>query len=198
VVSAGGGGTSAIDGGSYPAVTAHQASGEVWAVSGSGVSTSGGGVAGAPITTTVQTTLNQTNSADLSGVTNVVGQVAQQISGFSGGLLPITQNLANIANSLGQVATGVVGGSGRVYGGTPLPIEVGGGNPQGPYVPPAASTPPSAPPGYNPFGPTSAPINAQVSIDMRGANVGAQTQSALTQAVTQGLVNALRTAGARF
>ena len=215
VVSAGGGGTSAIDGGSYPAVTAHQASGEVWAVSGSGVSTSGGGVAGAPITTTVQTTLNQTNSADLSGVTNVVGQVAQQISGFSGGLLPITQNLANIANSLGQVATrvslgplstsgdssglpGVVGGSGRVYGGTPLPIEVGGGNPQGPYVPPPASTPPSAPPGYNPFGQTSVPINAQVSIDMRGANVGAQTQSALTQAVTQGLVNALRTAGARF
>ena len=220
VASASGSGTAAVDGGSYPAVTAHQASGEVWSVTGG---TGSGGVSAASaatITTTIQNTVASSsgNSAVASAVEAVGGAVAA-IQTNSANLGSISQSLATVASSVEQIATAVggavqrlntsgavssaapatySGSSGSAYSvGTPT-TTVGGGAGNGIIVPIVSPPPENNVPGYNPFGPGSAPINVTLTVNATGGGSGTQLAAAIQPAVTQGLVAALRTAGARF
>ena len=172
VTAATGAGTSAIDGGSYPAVTAHQATGEVWAVSTSGASTTGAGtpVSGTTAAITAITNSTATTASALNGVASATGTAAQQISTVAGGLVPINASMASVAAAVttlvSDVGSALVVGGALVAGGNTSTAAAGvvstagistagslgvtgsytdysGGNMQGP----AAPVPP-APPGY--------------------------------------------------
>lgn len=218
---ASGSGTGAIDGGSYPAVTAHQAAGEVWAVSTSGASAGGATVSTGSTTDLTQTITTAVGSTNDSALAGAVGGAAQQISTVAGGLVPINTSLATIAaatqqtvetiggilirlNNVGTSSSplpGVVSTTGEsTVAGAPIPTAYPTGNPQGPTAgTPGTGTP--AVPGYT-YGGSSASPGIQVTADFRGANFGGpnatQMQAAVQSAVTAGLVQALRTAGARF
>lgn len=163
----------AVDGGSYPAVTAHQASGEVWSVSlvnsnGSPVSST---TAAASISQTISTTVQQASAptAALTQATQAIGGAVQMFAGSTAQFGAIaqattlqasaTQALATAIAGLvqrvdvGAASTGtynVTGGGGTASPSGPVVSTVGGGNPLGSYVPPS-STPVSNVPGYNPF-----------------------------------------------
>jgi len=77
-VSSSGAGTSAIDGGSYTAVTAHQAEGEVWAVNTSGTSSSGSSSSSGAITSAASSI--DTAATSISSVSSSVGDLAVQVS----------------------------------------------------------------------------------------------------------------------
>ena len=172
VTTATGAGTSAIDGGSYPAVTAHQATGEVWAVSTSGASTTGAGtpVSGTTAAITAITNSTATTASALNGVASATGTAAQQISTVAGGLVPINASMASVAAAVttlvsdvggalvsltagGNTSTAAAGvvstagistvGTGPVTGSY---TDYSGGNMQGPAVPGNTGLP--AVPGY--------------------------------------------------
>lgn len=220
--SATGSGTGAIDGGSYPAVTAHQAAGETWFVT---AGTSGGTpVAGGSttITTDVANTISQTGDTStgaLSSISTAASGLVEQLATFTGDLLPISSSLASVASSVGQLVTAVSGGKinisvpGEVSSQAPATFAgtqtgstaasgsittiVGGGNPQGATSPITQAPPPTSIPGYNPFGPGST-VTPQVTINITGASNPNQMAAQVQTAVTAGIVAALRTAGARF
>ncbi len=224
VASTGTAGTSAIDGGSYPAVTAHQAAGEIWAVSTNGVASAGGTTSTgstADLTQTITDVTSSTSgSAALTTAAGAIGGATQQISTVAGGLIPINTSLATIATATQQTVSDVGGILQRLSGvgvgttssalpgvvstsgistaaGAPIATSYGSGNPQGSTVGTPSNTAPAVP-GYNP-GVGSAPI--QVTANFQGATFGgssAQMQAQVQAAVTAGLVQALRTAGARF
>jgi hypothetical protein len=204
-----GGGTSAIDGGSYQAVTAHQAVGEVWAVT-TGAASSGGGGTVSAITETISNTVNSTaGSGDLSSVTGAVGGAVQELASNGQSLLNLatavaasttaTQQIAEaVAGLVEKIATGstvssqplatATGGSGTAssVGGVIMVTGSGTGNPQGPAAPPV-STPINSVPGYNPFapGPTSTGTNSSaqqvtINVDARGA-IGINTAAMTAQ-----------------
>jgi hypothetical protein len=222
VTTTSGAGSAAIDGGSYPAVTAHQATGEVWAVDTSGTSSSGGAAASSSIiTTTVAQTINQTGGASstaLQSAISTIGGALEMLSTDGGGLIAAadaTQNLAAAVTGLvartyagttpGVVPTTTTGSVASQPVSTSSPgvttVSVGGGNPQGPTAPTSPGAAPSVP-GYNPFGPGSTGSGTQVNVtvDARGAIgiSGASLQSQITQAVTTQLVSQLYAAGARI
>lgn len=233
--------TAAIDGGIYPSVTAHQATGEIWQVTVAGQFSASGGTSASAAAAAVADA--SSGSTPLSGAVGAVAGAVQQLSttfqpggflyaGLSAALLPISDSLRDAANSIAAVAAvvskAVPGGIINVTGGgsTSAPVTGGGGtgyptgnsssygsgNPQGN----AANTPPPATnvPGYNPFGggATSVPtvptasgntssiqITANVAIDNRGnGSNAAQMQKAASQGVMQGMVDLLRTSGARL
>lgn len=219
--SATGSGTGAIDGGSYPAVTAHQAAGETWFVT---AGTSGSPVAGgsATITTDVANTISQTGDTStgaLSSISTAASGLVEQLATFTGDLLPISSSLASVASSVGQLVTAVSGGKinisvpGEVSSQAPATFAgtqtgstaasgsittiVGGGNPQGATSPITQAPPQTSIPGYNPFGPGST-VTPQVTINITGASNPNQMAAQVQTAVTAGIVAALRTAGARF
>jgi hypothetical protein len=221
VTSTGTAGTSAIDGGSYPAVTAHQAAGEIWAVSTNGASYGGTVATGSTTDVTQTITTASSDSSDaLTTAAGAIGGATQQISTVAGGLIPINTSLATIATATQQTVSDVGGILQRLSGvgvgttssalpgvvstsgistaaGAPIATSYGSGNPQGSTVGTPSNTAPAVP-GYNP-GVGSAPI--QVTANFQGATFGgssAQMQAQVQAAVTAGLVQALRTAGARF
>jgi hypothetical protein len=128
--SSSGSGTSAIDGGSYPAVTAHQASGEIWAVDASGVASSGGGTVSAPsdssssLTTAAGATTDAANAtSDAAGDTM---SAAGQLSSAAGSLLSVAATLGPLlqGTSLNSIGGGGTAAAGAV-------IASGGGGTSG-------------------------------------------------------------------
>ena len=215
-----GAGTSAVDGGSYPAVTAHQASGEVWAVDTSGVSSSGSAGVASSISQQISTTINQSGTTDssgaIAGAVSAIGGTVSQLTDISGMLSPITASLAAIAAAVTKGVSGgvvYVNGPGASQGaitgggGTAAPSGApssyfGSGNPQGATVPgynlPPASVPIASVPGFNPFsgGPTSASSpQISISIDARGSmglNAQQMSQTIIAQVTQQLFTNGAR------
>lgn len=221
VAASGGAGTSAVDGGSYPAVTAHQAVGEVWQVS------SSGGVSAAQTNSVISSVVNTTISGggtaggtqSLTSATQAVGGAVQLLATAQE---PIANSAIITAQAAAQIATAVAGLFRNVTGGTSGSTVTGGGgtgystgpllqangepagyiptgNPLGTYQPPSNNPPNALPPGYNPFAPGPAStinvtVNAQGSIGMNSQQLNAQ----ITQAVTSTLVAQLQTSGARL
>lgn len=181
--SSGSSGTSAIDGGTYPAVTAHQATGEIWAVSTTGVSTAGSVGDVGTISEQIATTVNQSSDdgGAIAGAVSAIGGTITQLTDIGGMLSPIAQSLAAIAASVSKAVSGtatqvngptqsqgpITGGGGTAAPSGPPTGYYPGGNPQGGlgtvYNTPPSSTPVSSVPGFNPFGPTSIPSNTSPS-----------------------------------
>lgn len=218
VTAATGSGTSAVDGGSYPAVTAHQASGETWSVT-TGTATAGG-TSSSSITQTISssnTVTSDTASGAVQAVATAVGSAAQAIATNSSQFGAVTADLASVAASITQIATAVsgavtriatgstvtsqapatyTGSSGQAYSvGTPS-FTSASGNPTGTALP-VTSAPVNNVPGFNPFGPGST-VNPQVFVTVNGASNPQAVANQVQSAVTQAMVDALRTAGARF
>ena len=210
-------GSSAIDGGSYTPVTAHQASGEVWAVSTSGASVSGSVATTSVSQTVTNTTVSDASTGALVATASAVGSAVQEIATFSGGLLPITTNLANVASSITTLVSAVGGVLQRLSTGSTVtsaaPASVygnntgersyttgtestyyPGGNPMGSTVSTPNTGAPAVPGGNAGSGPTS--INAPVNVTVNTSNPVDANQLATQIANT--LVSTLRTAGARF
>jgi hypothetical protein len=173
VTTTSGSGTGAIDGGSYPAVTAHQASGEIWAVSG----TASGGATGAvtsAIPSSVTNDISETISNAGSDSTGALESIAESLgpiellpAALQSALQPITASLSEIAGTIteklaasGTVQTNIgnpvvsgapiTGGGGTTVGGGPINT-----NPDTGYYPTAPTgTTQNNIPGYNPFGPS--------------------------------------------
>ena len=207
--SSSGGGTSAIDGGSYPAVTAHQAAGEVWAVSTSGAS-SGGVSSGGNINEQISTVVNQTStggSAGLQQVAGAIGGAVQTLAINGQSLSGIAQSLASTSAATQQLATAVAGlvqriqtgtGSGTTaQGGGGATIAYGGTPYDAGYSPNPAGLPYANNPNLptaGAAGPTSTNTTVTANINVTGANNPTQ----VAQQVASVLVSQLRTAGARF
>jgi hypothetical protein len=140
----------------------------------------------------------------------------QEIATFSGGLLPITTNLANVASSITTLVSAVGGVLQRLSTGSTVtsaaPASVygntgersyttgtestyyPGGNPMGSTVSTPNTGAPAVPGGNAGSGPTS--INAPVNVTVNTSNPVDANQLATQIANT--LVSTLRTAGARF
>ena len=103
--------SSAVDGGVYPAVTAHQASGEIWAVTTSGAGGTTASTTASTINQTVSTTVNETSSSSSSSTAAIesaaagMNGIVEQIATFTGDLLPITTSLQTVAAAVEKVAS---------------------------------------------------------------------------------------------
>lgn len=207
VVSSGGGGTSAIDGGSYTAVTAHQASGEVWAVTGGTASSSGGG------NSSTNQVVNQSSSGAVEAAANAIGGAVQSIATNNGQLLSVADSIKQATAATQAVATAVAGlvqtintggsvssqglaggtgGSGTaVPTGSPTDVGLGQGGSTAPLPTAGAST------GSTTSNPQSV-FSANVQVSVSGGGVTAAQVASIQQGVTAAMVQALRTSGARF
>ena len=194
VTTSSGGGTGAIDGGSYPAVTAHQAAGETWSVSANGAATGATISTGSTAAQTITNIVGATSGASTAAISTAAGAMsasAEQMGALSNGLLPISSSLAATASATQQVVTAIGGILQRLEVGTgglnpsgysPSQVAPGtistaapggvqtyypGANPQaggGPSVGTPGST--TAPPVS---GPASAGPQITVNVDARGA-----------------------------
>jgi hypothetical protein len=174
-----GDGTSAIDGGSYPAVTAHQASGEVWAVSDtastleSGSDTLSSSLTGATTAITAATATTSASAASMAALQAAIsasGSFAllsnEQIGAAAASIATDIQALATVVGSAGEAfSTGVEKiATGSTVSSGPLPTGMGSAGEAAPtgVVTIVQGPPPTLTPGI-PFSPPASEVPTPAS-----------------------------------